>query len=88
MNEKLGVVDKQLLKTANRKQQDKDNVLLLAVNCDIKLEILHKHDPFEPIRDPGNCDVRVSFCEGFSLVHIIIITIIRWKVILSHLLSS
>ena len=57
----LGVVDQQLLKIANRKQQNKDNVLLLVGNCDIKLEILHKHKPFERIRDPENCDVRVFF---------------------------
>ena len=57
----LGVVDQQLLKIANRKQQNTDNVLLLAENCNIKLKILHKHNPFEPIRDPDNFDVRVFF---------------------------
>ena len=59
MNEKLSVVDQQLLKTANRKQQNTDNVLLLVENCDIMLEIWNKLDPFEPIRDPDNCDVRL-----------------------------
>ena len=71
MNEKLVVVDQQLLKTAKSKQQNTDNVLLLVENCDIKIEILYK-----PIADPDNCDVRVIFCEGFSLVPIIITTII------------
>ena len=61
MNMKLGVVNQQLLKTANRNQQNTDNVLLLVENCDIKLAILHKLNPFEPIRDPDNCDVRVIF---------------------------
>ena len=65
MNEKIGVVDLQKLKTANRKQQNTDNVLSLAENCDIKLEILHKHNPFEPIRDPNNCDVGVIFLWRF-----------------------
>ena len=75
----LGVVAQQLLKTANRKQQDTDNVLFLAENCDIKLEILHKHNSFELIRDPDNCDVRVIFCEGFPLVHIIIMMIMMYE---------
>ena len=43
---------------------------------DIKLEILHKHKPFEQIRDPESCDVRVFFYEGFSPGHVIITTII------------
>ena len=42
MNEKVGVVYQQLSKTANRKQQNTDNVHLLVENCDIKLEILNK----------------------------------------------
>ena len=65
MNEKLGVVSIQSSKTANRKQQNTDKVLLLVGNCDIKLEILHKHNPFERIRDPDNCDVRVIFFVKF-----------------------
>ena len=64
------------LETGNRKQQNTDNVLLLLENCDIMLEILHKHNPFERITDPDNCDVRVFFCEVFSLGHVIITTII------------
>ena len=63
----LGVVDQQLLKLANRKQQNTDNVLLLAENFDIKLKILHKHNPFERITGPNNCDVRIFFCEVFHL---------------------
>ena len=35
-------MDQQLLKTANRKQQNTDYVLLLVDNCDIKLEIFNK----------------------------------------------
>ena len=38
----LCVVVQQLLKTANRKQQNTDNVLLLIENCNIKLEILNR----------------------------------------------
>ena len=60
MNEKLSVVDQQLLKTASRKQ-DTDTVFWLVENCDIKLEISLKPNPFEPITDPDNCDVRVIF---------------------------
>ena len=39
---KVGVVYQQLLKTANRKQRNTDNVHLLVENCDIKLEILNE----------------------------------------------
>ena len=70
------VVDQQLLKTANRKQQNTDNVLLLVENCDIMFKILHKINPFEPIREPDNCESELLFCEGFSLGHVIITTII------------
>ena len=42
MNEKVGIVYQQLLKTGNRKQQNTDNVHLLVENCDIKLEILNQ----------------------------------------------
>ena len=59
LNWKLYAVDQQLFKTANKKQQNTENVLLLVENCEIKHEILHKHNPFERIRDPDNCDVRV-----------------------------
>ena len=75
MNEKVGVVYQQLLKTANRKQQNTDNVHSLVKNCDTMLETLHKHKPFERIKDPENCDVRVFFCEVFSSGHVIITTI-------------
>ena len=66
-----------IIKTANRKQQkNTDNVLLLVINCDIKLEILNKL---------GHCSQSVTmktvmselfFCEGFSVGHVIITTII------------
>ena len=59
LNEKLIVVDQQLLKTANRKQQDTENVLLLVENCHIMLEILNEFNIFEPIIDPDNCNVRL-----------------------------
>ena len=49
----------------------------MVENCDITLKILHEHNPFERIRDPDNCDVRLIFCEVFSLVHVIITTIIN-----------
>ena len=68
MNEKLGVVDEQWLKTANRKQQKRDNVLLLFENCDIMVEILNKFNPFEPIRDPDNCDVKQIFVKFFTFL--------------------
>ena len=42
MGNLVSTVDQQLLKTANRKQQNTDNVLLLVENCDIKLEIFDK----------------------------------------------
>ena len=35
-------MDQQLLKPANRKQQNRDKVLLFVENCDIKLEIVDK----------------------------------------------
>ena len=89
------------LKTANRKQQNskqkttKQRQLSLigcqlryhVANCDIMFKSLHKINPFEPIRDPGNCDVRVIFfCEGFSLGHVIITTIIMYFGILTKIL--
>ena len=37
----------------------------MVENCDTMLEILHKHKPFERIRDPENCDVRVIFFSRF-----------------------
>ena len=52
MNEKLGVVYQQLIKTANRKQQNTDNGLWMAEKLDIIFEILHKLGPLKPIRDP------------------------------------
>ena len=65
MNEKLDVVYQQLIKIANRKQHNTDNGLWMVENCDTMLEILHKHKPFEQIRDPENCDVRGFFLWRF-----------------------
>ena len=65
LNEKPGVVDQHLLKTANRKQQNTKNVLLLVENCDLMLGILHKQNPFATIRDPENCNVRLIFLVKF-----------------------
>ena len=39
-------MDQQLLKTANRKQQNTDNVLLLVENGELMLEIWNKLSPF------------------------------------------
>ena len=47
MNEKVGIVYQQLLKTANRKQQNTDNGFLLVENCDIMLEIWNKLGQFD-----------------------------------------
>ena len=43
----------------NRKQQNTDNVHLLVENCDVMLEMLNRLNPFEPIRNPDNFDVRL-----------------------------
>ena len=63
LNEKLGVMDQQLLKAANRKQQNTDNVLLLIENCDIKLEIVNTSTHLNQLETQiqCNCDVRVIF---------------------------
>ena len=37
----------------------------MVENCDIMSEILHTQCPFEPIRDPNNCDVRLIFSWSF-----------------------
>ena len=60
-------MDKKLFKTANRKQQNTDNVSLLAKNCDIMLEILNKFDPQALIRDPENCDIKPIFLSMFFI---------------------
>ena len=76
MNEKLGVVDQQLLKTTNRKQQNTDYVLLLVENCDIKLEILNKLSHLSQSVTLKTVMSELFFCEGFSVGHVIITTII------------
>ena len=78
MNEKVGVVYQQLLKTANRKQQNTDNVLLLVKNCDIKLEILDKSTRSKQSETQITVMSQLFFCEGFSLVHVIITMIMRY----------
>ena len=70
-------MDQQLLKTANRKQQNTDNVILLVENCDIKLKILNKSTHLNQSQAQITMMSELFFCEGFSLVHIIITTIIR-----------
>ena len=70
-------MDQQLLKTANRKQQQNtDNVLFLVDNCDIKLEILNKLDHLNQLEAQITMMSELFFCEGFSLGHVIITTII------------
>ena len=76
MNEKLGVVDQQLLKTTNKKQQNTDYVLLLVENCDIKLEILNKLSHWSQTVTLKTMMSELFFCEGFSVGHVIITTII------------
>ena len=76
MNKKLGVADQQLLKTANRKQQNTDNVLLLVENCDIKLEILNKSTHLNQSETQKTVMSELFFYEGFPLSHVIITTII------------
>ena len=77
MNEKLGVVDQQLLKTTNRKQQNTDYVLLLVENCDIKLEILNKLSHLSQSVTLKTVMSELFFSQGFSLGHVIITTIVR-----------
>ena len=76
MNEKVGVVYQQLLKTANRKQQNTDNVHLLVENCDIKLEILNKLAHLNQLETQITVMSELFFSQGFSLGHVIITTII------------
>ena len=77
MNAKLGVVDQQLLKTTNRKQQNTDYVLLLVENCDIKLEILNKLSHLSLSVTLKTVMSELFFYEGFPLGHVIITTIIK-----------
>ena len=79
MNEKRVVVDQQILKTANRKQQNTDNVLLLVENCDIKLKILNKSTHLNQSETKLTMMSELFFCEGFSLDHVFITTIINRK---------
>ena len=76
MNEKLGVVDQQLLKTANRKQQNTDNGLWMTEKLDIMFEILHELGSLGPIRDTKTM-MSHWFGSEFSFVFVIITTIIN-----------
>ena len=67
----------QLLKTANRKQQNTDNVLLLIENRDIKLGILNKSTHLNQSQTQITVMSDLTFLEHFSLVHVIITTIIN-----------
>ena len=52
MNEKVGVVYQQLLKTANRKEQNTDNGLCMVnKKHNVVFEILHELNQLEPIRN-------------------------------------
>ena len=70
-------MDQQLLKTANRKQQITDNVLLLVQNCDIKLESLNRLVHLNQLETQITVMSELFFSEGFSLVRVIITTIIK-----------
>ena len=83
MNEKVGVVYQQLLKTANRKQQNSDDVHLLVENCDTKLEILNKLAHLNELENQITVMPELFFSEGFSHDHAIITTIIITKGIIS-----
>ena len=67
MNETLSVVDQELLKTANRKQQNTDNVLLLVENCDNKLEILNKSTHLNQSETQITVMSELFLCEVFHL---------------------
>ena len=66
----------QLLKTANRRQQNTDNVHLLDENCDIKLEILGKLAHLNQLETQITVMSELFFSQGFSLGHVFITTII------------
>ena len=65
-----------VIKSANRKQQNTDNVRLFVENYDIKLEILNKLTHLGQSEREITVMSELFFCEGFSLVSIIITTII------------
>ena len=77
MNKKVGVVYQQLLKTANGKQQNTDNGILLVENCDIKLEILNKLAHLNQSQTQITVTSEFFFSEGFSLDHVTITTTIK-----------
>ena len=73
---KSGFVDQQLLKTANRQQQNIDNVILLVENSDIMLGILHEFKPLNKSETLKTVMSEFFFGEGFLPGHVIITTII------------
>ena len=75
MNEKVGVVYQQLLKTANRNQQNTDNIHLLVENCDINLEILNKLAHLNQLEIHITVMSELFFSECFSFVHVLITAI-------------
>ena len=58
-------MDQQLLKTANRKQQNTDNVLLLVENCDIMLEIFNELAHLNQLGTQITVMSELSFSQGF-----------------------
>ena len=67
-------MDQKLLNTLNRIQQNTDNVLLLVENYDIKLEILNKLTHLNQSETQKTVMSYLFFREGFSLVDVIITT--------------
>ena len=77
MNEKLGLMDQQLLKAATEKKKiNTDNVLLLVENCDIKFEILNELIHLNQSETQITVMSKLFFCKCFSVVLIIITTMI------------
>ena len=64
------------MKTASRKKQNTDNALSLVENCDIKFEIFNKLAHLNQLETQITVMSESFFSEGFSLVHVIITTII------------
>ena len=50
--------------------------MLLVENCDIKLDILNKSTHLDQSETQITVISELLFCEGFSIVHVIITTII------------
>ena len=61
-----------IIENSKQKTTKHDNVLLLVENCDIKLEILNKSTHLNQSQTQITVMSDLFFCEGFSLVHVII----------------